>query len=106
MEKYEHVLKQEIDGMIYCKCFKDFHVAIKELGFKFNWDVKLWCIKKEDLTKKIFNDSLEVREFKKPSKSDLCYFYVHYQRKRDVMKTIPKIKCSNKCKNEDFAFTD
>lgn len=73
-ETFEDVNKNAFKNFIYCHCVFEWKDNLKQLGFKWDPDLKLWRIAKHLFTQDIYNKSRAIR-FEKPEKK---YYFVHY----------------------------
>jgi len=78
MESYEKVMKESVNGKIYCHCVYQWKDKLKALGFKWDGSTKLWWIPKDKLTREIYDNTCTVRYSNKTSIGRLDYYYVHY----------------------------
>ena len=75
---YNRLLKKSVDDNIYCFCWYEGRHIPKQLGFKWNPNLKLWFIPKKDFTLKIYENSLVVRYTSHTSIGNPNYYYVNY----------------------------
>jgi hypothetical protein len=79
MEVYEDVKTQVYNGNIYCFCRFERKDIVKNLGFKFDGDLKLWYLPANKLTKDIFEATQIIRFRNFTTVGPLNYYHVYYQ---------------------------
>ena len=86
MEDYENVKKQVFNGNIYCFCRYERKDIVKNLGFKFDGDLKLWYLPEKNFSKQIFEASRIIRFENNTTVGVLKYFHVYYKTINEIKK--------------------
>ena len=83
--KYNFYKSQEVDGKVYCHCVYEYKDKLKQLGFRWEQEVKLWYILEKKFTYDIFKQSQEIRYSNETTTGKIDYYYVYYKTKDDVI---------------------
>ena len=74
--QYRSIQKNNINDKIYCHCTFDFKDEVKKLGFKWDKNMKLWYITKNDLTYEKYIRTQKIRYTNFTTIGALNYYYV------------------------------
>ena len=75
---YNNIIKSSPGANIYCHCVYEGRDIPKNLGFKWNPNLKVWYMPKKDFTYEIYKNSQVVRYRNYTKIGPLDYYYVHY----------------------------
>lgn len=84
MENYEDVKTQAHNGNIFCFCQYERKDIVKNLGFKFDGNLKLWYLPVDKFTEDIFKASQIIRFINNTTVGQLKYYYVYYKSINDI----------------------
>ena len=76
--EYKKILKNSPSDKVYCYCVYEGKHIPKNLGFKWDSNLKVWYMPKKDFTLKIYEESQVVRFTNYTKIGPLYYYYVHY----------------------------